>query len=101
MAQAWMGSWIESRQLRGSALTTNPHCLSLPLRGTSSDMYRDLVSRTDPESLPKLTNLFQTTSLGLRCSIMGFPYTYITVLPNYMHYSIFISLSEAPSVDNK
>ena len=64
-------------------------------------MNRDLVSRTDPESHPKLTNLFQTTSLGSRCSIMGFPYTYIMVLLNYMHYGIFISLSEAPGVDHK
>lgn len=61
-------------------------------------MNRDLVSRTEPESHPKLTNLFQTTSSGSRCSIVGLPYTYIMVLLNYMHYGIFISLSEAPGV---
>lgn len=82
-------------------MTTSPHGLSDPLRGTSSDMNRDPVSRTDPEKHPKLMNLFQTTSLGSRCSIMGFPYTYIMVLLNYMHYNIFISPSEALGVDHK
>lgn len=32
---------------------------------------------------------------------MGFPYTYIMVLLNYMHYNIFISPSEALGVDHK
>lgn len=64
-------------------------------------MSRDLVSRTEPESHPKLTNLFQTTSLGSKCSITGFPCTYIMVLLNYMYYDIFISPLEALGVDSQ
>lgn len=64
-------------------------------------MNRDVISCSDPENHPKLTNLFQTTILGTRCIIRGFPYTYIIVLLNSMHYGISIPLSETLGVDHK
>lgn len=96
-----MGSWIESGQLGGSPLTTSTHCLSHPPKDTSSDMDRDVISCSDPENHPKLMNVFQTTILGTRCIIRGFPYSHIIVLLISMHHGISIPLSETPGAGHK
>lgn len=64
-------------------------------------MNRDVISCSDPENHPELMNLFQTTTLGTRYIIRGFPYSYIIMLLKSIYYGISVPLSETPSADHK